>query len=465
LAKHEIRSEAFRQAALRSEQIRIIGIIAVLAVVGIFVCLRTALQPSEAQIKLLWQSMILLGSLAVYEGALLRFLRARMRAGEEPPPWTWWLSILLETALPTVAILILTGNEQFGPYSALLAPAMVAYFLFIILSTLRLSPLLCFAAGLLSALGYGSAVAYTFWRYPEPPEATTVFASPIYVTYAFLFLVGGIAAGGVAWRIRSHVVAALREAEVRRQMEQLEHDLNIARSIQQGLLPQKPLSLPGFTIAGWNQPADQTGGDYYDWQILPDGRAAISLADVTGHGIGPALVTAVCRAYSRAAFTSGDELGALIRRINTLLVEDLPSNRFITFVVGLLDPKTATVQMLSAGHGPILHFKAAEDRVEDFGAHGIPFGLDEGFDYGKPQEIVLGPGDLLVFITDGFFEWANGAGDLFGVERLKDTIRAVHHQPPDAIIAKLYEEVIAFAGGTPQADDLTAVVMQRSAGG
>src|SRR6185503_3990265 len=102
-------------------------------------------------------------------------------------------------------------------------------------------------------------------------------------------------------------------------------------------------NLCGFEVAGWNQPADQTGGDYFDWQTLPDGRFAVSLGDATGHGIGPALLSASCRAYARASFLSGDPDG-LLDNLNQLLVEDLPGNRFVTFAVVFLDTADSHVK-------------------------------------------------------------------------------------------------------------------------
>jgi serine phosphatase RsbU (regulator of sigma subunit) len=328
---------------------------------------------------------------------------------------------------------------------------------------LRLSPGLCRLTGLFSAVGYLLVTAFTYWRFPDHPSREAIFGLQIYATYGFLFLVGGFIAGAVAGQIRKHVLAALKEAEAKLKIERMERDLNIARNIQQGLLPAELPDIEGFELAGWSQPADQTGGDYYDWQKLPDGRVAISLADVTGHGIGPALVTAVCRAYARASFPSGTELGTLMDRINDLLVEDLPPDRFVTFAVGILDPAKARVQILSAGHGPLFVYKAAEGKLLDYRAHGIPFGVADGFEYGSPQEVDLEPGDMLILVTDGFFEWANASGEEFGIERLGATIREAKDLPPAEIIEKLYAAVTGFVGEVAQADDLTAVVLKRSA--
>jgi len=149
-----------------------------------------------------------------------------------------------------------------------------------------------------SALGYLFVTFYVGMSFPNPEPGA--FDMIVYYVYAGVILSGGIIAAIVAGEIRIHVSAALREAELQQQLDQVNHDLDIARSIQQGLLPTTSPKLADFEIAGWNQPADLTGGDYFDWQSLPDGRVAISLADATGHGIGPALVSTSCRAYSRA---------------------------------------------------------------------------------------------------------------------------------------------------------------------
>jgi serine phosphatase RsbU (regulator of sigma subunit) len=246
-------------------------------------------------------------------------------------------------------------------------------------------------------------------------------------------------------------------------MERIEHDLSIARSIQMGLLPEEMPKVDGYDIAGWNQPADETGGDYFDWQQLSDGRLAISLADVSGHGIGPALVTAACRAYARATLTSNEGLGEELGRINKLLVEDLPPDRFVTFVVGVLDPEKGRVDLLSAGHAPLLLYRAAEDRIESFDAHGIPFGLMDGIPYGPPQSIDLAPGDTLVLVTDGFIEWANAEEEEFGEDRVGEIVRSSRELSAADVIDKLHREVVEFAGAVEQQDDLTAVIIKRTA--
>ncbi len=151
----------------------------------------------------------------------------------------------------------------------------------------------------------------------------------------------------------------------------------------------------------------------------------------------------------------------MVDRINELLAEDLPSDRFVTFVVAILDPGANRVRLISAGHGPLFIYTAADGRVQDFNAHNIPFGIASDVRYGPPQEIELAPGDMLVLITDGFFEWADSAGEIYGTARLSEAIRAASSLPPDRIIKRLHSAVLDFAGGTVQADDLTAVIVKR----
>jgi serine phosphatase RsbU (regulator of sigma subunit) len=391
---------------------------------------------------------------------MLARVNRRIAAGGDLPAWGWKVNLFFETLFPTLALFWLTESGLLGPYRTLVAPAILTYFFFILLSTLRLNPSLSLWTGLLSGAGYAGVTAYTLMSYPS---AGGLFPTAVYWTYAVMIVLGGFVAAGVAREIRKHVVASLQEAETRRQIERIQQDLDMARSIQQGLLPRQPPTSPQFDIAGWNQPADATGGDYFDWQELGDGRIAVSLADVSGHGIGPALVMAVCRAYARASFPSAKDLPEVMTRLNELLVKDLPSERYVTMVVAWLDPANSQLELLSAGHGPLLRYDVAKDQFQSLEPQGIPFGLFPGFQYGSPHRFELAPGDLLVLTTDGFFEWANSQDEQFGLSRLQETIRSACHLPAREIITRLHADVVKFAGGTAQQDDLTAVVVKRKA--
>jgi serine phosphatase RsbU (regulator of sigma subunit) len=303
---------------------------------------------------------------------------------------------------------------------------------------------------------------YVFVSFPEVAAGQAVRLYSTCFSTAAVLLLGGIAAASVADQIQQYVLTTIRDAEVRAKIDQLEHDLSIARSIQQGLLPKSQPEIEGFDIAGWNQPADETGGDYFDWQEVPDGLV-VSIADVTGHGIGPALCMASCRSYARAIFAAQPDLRSALIDLNGLLYEDLPAERFVTFAAGLLDPKSATLDLISAGHGPLLFYLSREKRFRSYDAQGLPLGLLPEPPYGAPQTLKFSPGDILALFTDGFIEWANSQGEEFGQNHLKEVIRNHADQPTASIIAALYSALVAFAGPTPQHDDLTVLLVKRLA--
>ncbi len=262
------------------------------------------------------------------------------------------LTTILESALPAVGIAFLTSGHLDPAYRPLASPATLFFFIFIILSILRLNPRLCWLSGLTATVTYLVAAVHLGWSPPVPGSPAPITQTDV-TLYAVILLLAGFVAGGVAKEIRKHVEAALREAETKQQLARLQHDLQTARDIQQSLLPADPPILAGFSIAGWNKPADDTGGDYYDWCPLPDGRWIVTLADVTGHGIGPALIAAACRAYSRANFRTHSDLSGAICRVNDAIARDLDPTRFITYVGAACKPGTGDLEVLSAGHGPL----------------------------------------------------------------------------------------------------------------
>ncbi len=243
--------------------------------------------------------------------------------------------------------------------------------------------------------------------------------------------------------------------------QRIQADLNIARNIQQGLLPKQAPEVTGFDIAGWNQPADETGGDCYDYLFRPDGSLAVTIADATGHGIGPALMIAECRALFRATISLSDNLADVARRVNNLLCEDLPDDRFVTAFFGILSPDECKLTYLSAGHGPLLKFTRATNEVAELSANAVPLGILPNIEFDSPDEFQMEAGDMMVLITDGFFEWVNPDGEQYGIQRICDLIREFRDSTSEQIIKTLHEAVVTFTRGTVQDDDLTAVVIKK----
>lgn len=458
--REQIQSVAFRQAELRSERLRILGVLGFFAlfvwvtVLRMFV-LRTAPQTAS------WVWTFLLAAVViVYELGMLYLVDRALKASTALAPRFWILSTVVETSIPALAIAFLTSSQIDVSYRPVASPSILVFFVFIILSTLRLSPWIGILSGIVASSSYICAALYLGWRPAVRGISAPVTQSGVSLNAITLFI-GGVVAAAVAREIRKHVQAALREAETKRNLEILQHDLQVARSIQQSLLPQETPQIAGYEIAGWNQPADDTGGDYFDWKILPNGKVVISLADVTGHGIGPALLASVCHAYARSRFSTEQDLSTALERINQDLGADLTTGRFVTFVAAICCPRSSDIEMLSAGHGPIFIYSHPEDRFREMNAQALPFGILPSFTSDPPEHVHLHSGDILLLATDGFFEWENDQGEQFGVLRVKESIRSSKDSAPAEIIMRLYETVNAFSNGAKQQDDLTAVVIKR----
>jgi phosphoserine phosphatase len=243
--------------------------------------------------------------------------------------------------------------------------------------------------------------------------------------------------------------------------KQLESSLAIARGIQQALLPKTGPDLPGYDLDGWNEPADQTGGDCYDYIPLEDGRWALYIADASGHGIGAALVATEIRALLRAFSGRETQPAEVLVRANRCLCDDLPDGRFVTVCFGILDPVRHRFEYASGGHGPLFWYKAATGEVACTGGTGLPLGLFDPLNIEPAPAVEFAPGDIGVLLTDGIVEAEGPQNEAFGKERVIQIIRDQAGRGPADVIQALREAVRDFLAGGPQADDLTVVVLKR----
>jgi phosphoserine phosphatase len=243
--------------------------------------------------------------------------------------------------------------------------------------------------------------------------------------------------------------------------KQLESSLAIARGIQQALLPKSAPALADYDLAGWNQPADQTGGDCYDYIPLDDGRWAIYVSDASGHGIGAALIVTEMRALLRAFAGREATASEILTRANRCLCADLPEGRFVTVVFGILDPVRHRFDYASAGHGPLFWYNAATRTVRFTGGTGLPLGFVDPLDIEAAPTVNFAPDDLGVLLTDGIVEAENPQGEEFGKQRVTRLICANAGRSPTEIIQALRTAVQEFMAGGPQTDDLTLVVIKR----
>ena len=243
--------------------------------------------------------------------------------------------------------------------------------------------------------------------------------------------------------------------------QKLERDLSLARQIQQSLLPDSDPVATGFQIAGFNEPADATGGDCYDYLNLDDGRVGLIIADATGHGIGPALLVSQFRAMVRALAATEPDVVGVMCRVNDLLSEDIPNGMFITSFLGVLDPARNVIDYVSAGHGPLLLYKRATGETIELGADTVPVGILSPMECDRNESIHMESGDVFLLVTDGFFEWADPDGEQFGTHRIFDVVARHPEASAEELITLIREELKSFARGTPQNDDLTAIVARK----
>ena len=256
--------------------------------------------------------------------------------------------------------------------------------------------------------------------------------------------------------LSSHIAVAVRNArlyqQVRHEREQMTRDALEARSIQQALLPRSSPYIPGFAINGLCVPVGAVGGDWYDFVPMHDGRWGLVLADVSGKGTAAALLMAATRGVLRSLAEESCTPAEVLRRLNQLLVDDLPPARFVTKVYAVIDPKKRTLTLASAGHLQPLLIHGGEARFLDTEA-GLPLGVGPG-EFSE-SEIELTPGSRLIFYSDGITEAVNGDEEEYGQHRLKQ-----HLLQPGTSVESLLEDVRSFANGFGLHDDATVITVE-----
>ena len=245
------------------------------------------------------------------------------------------------------------------------------------------------------------------------------------------------------------------------QSEKLRQEIEVAREIQQSTLPKFAPVVAGYDLAGRFRPADETGGDTYDFVSTADGGVMLLMGDATGHGIGPALSATEVRAMLRLAQRIGASLDDTFRHINDQLVVDLPEDRFVTAFLGCLDPSSHVLRYHSGGQGPLLHFKAADLACDIHPPTTFPLGAMEQSALPAPREIVLASGDIFALFSDGVFEYQDAKERQFGEQAVVDLLRRYHNWPMTDLLDKLIEALTRFGHGAPQLDDITAVLIRR----
>ena len=276
------------------------------------------------------------------------------------------------------------------------------------------------------------------------PEAAFVTS----VVRVAVFAVSALLISLLNWRrLRAEVAARSSDFELR-----------IARQIQQKLFPADVPPVPGFDISGIALPASATGGDYFDYFPLPGDRLGIVVADVSGHGLGPALLMASTRAYLRALALTHRNLSETLALANGILCQDTGDGRFVALLFASLDPGTRSFEYVGAGaDGYLLDASGAATRLD---ATSLPLGIDPDSEFPCAPPRVLEPGHAVLLFTDGLLEAKSPDGSYFGIERALAVARATQSQTVAGMVRALCQAVRGFSHDRPQGDDITVVVIQ-----
>jgi len=242
----------------------------------------------------------------------------------------------------------------------------------------------------------------------------------------------------------------------------LQQDLEIARKIQERLLPACP-EVPGYDFGVFYQPAGQVGGDFYDFMPGDDGHVGLLVADASGKGLAGALLMVEARAMIRAMATMSTSPREILTSVNRVLLHDLEKGMFVTVFLAVLDSDRRTLTVANAGHTPALLWRATTGRVETLRPRGLVLGAAGDAAFGRAiveEKTDLGPGDRFLIYSDGVSELMNPVREEFGMERLEKWLEGNGHLSSPDVIRGLAAVLEAHRAGQEQSDDITILTGQ-----
>jgi len=256
----------------------------------------------------------------------------------------------------------------------------------------------------------------------------------------------------------THFVSVSKDMTEHLRIQAQEIEMRLAADVQQQLYPDVPPEVPGLDIAGAVFSAEATCGDYFDFIRMGDDRIAVVIGDVSGHGMGPALVMAQTRAYLRAFAQVEQDAAEILDKVNKALASDLRNGLFVTLLLAVIDVSARRLVYASAGHTPGYILGSTGEVKQVLDRTGLPLGIDAESAYELAGDIVLEPEDLAVFITDGVTETRSPEGGFFGDEGALAAVRALRHGRAHEIVRHVHDAIRDFRAGQRQLDDITMVV-------
>jgi len=253
-----------------------------------------------------------------------------------------------------------------------------------------------------------------------------------------------------------------------KEREEMKSSLDLAKEIQQQLLPAAPPQCPQFDLAARSIYCDETGGDYFDFFTINDAESGenpqigVAVGDVSGHGIGSALVMATARGALHALIDRHNFTpDVLIEKLNLHLCRSTADTYFMTLFYGVINPLDRSMVWLSAGHAPTFLYHT-DGNIDEFDSSGIPLGILENTPYDTPRTIAFVPGDILLIGTDGIWEAQNSDKEMFGTDKVHKILARYADASADTIASQLIGELEEFRGTESQEDDVTLIVIKAT---
>jgi serine phosphatase RsbU (regulator of sigma subunit)/anti-sigma regulatory factor (Ser/Thr protein kinase) len=261
----------------------------------------------------------------------------------------------------------------------------------------------------------------------------------------------------------NQMAGELKQAQVDLvERERLAHEMELAKRIQTSLLPKGTTRAGAFVIQGYHRPAAEVGGDYYDVFDLPEGKVGVVVADVAGKGLAGCLVMSMVFSLLRAYRDNIPSPAALLTQVDRRLAETLEPGSFVTLFYGVLDSNECRLTYASAGHNPLVQYRARDRSVVRLKTRGIPIGAIRGGAIAATLEdrtLDLEPGDVLVQYTDGVNESTDARGEQFGLDRLGQAVSAAASGGAPSVIEAVVGAIGAWTDHAPPTDDETILVI------
>ncbi len=245
--------------------------------------------------------------------------------------------------------------------------------------------------------------------------------------------------------------------------QRLQRELEIARDVQMSFLPKTSPDFTGLDIAARCLPANEVGGDYYDFVELGNNRLGIIVGDVSGKGTQAAFYMTLTKGFLKALSKTTDSPSEMLTKMNELFYENVERGTFISMVYGIFDITNNKFKIARAGHNPVIVKNPKAGSSELLNPTGLALGLEKGKLFGKTireEEIEIESGDVFVFYTDGFTEAMNKKNEEFGEDKLIETIETYSDESSGNILLKTFKEVEKFVGKAQRHDDMTIVVVK-----